>query len=371
MKDYAVDLLTRMVRIYSPTGREDEISDLLVSEMKSLGLRSYKDEVGNAVGEFGTGKPTILLCGHMDTVRGELPIKLERNKLYGRGAVDAKPALAAMVVASSILFEKGFSGKIIVVGAVDEEGKGKGIKHIINKKLSADYAVFGEPSGVDNITIAYKGSLHLKIICKTETGHSSASWLFDNAIEKTFELWNLLQNIHFSQEKPESKFYALTSCLTGIKGGSFYSMVPSRCEFHIDFRIPPPLSSMMLLHEVEQVIEAYKASHEGVVIDLEIEDACEPFETDKRSLLVKALTRSIRKVRGKTIHLLRKTGTGDMNLFGRSMSIPVVSYGAGEARLDHTVNECVDIDEYIDSILVYCEGLRKLSELHKRLKDRR
>jgi len=50
--------------------------------------------------------------------------------------------------------------------------------------VEADYAIFGEPSGLDQITIAYKGSLHLKIMIRTITGHSSAPWLFDNAIEK-------------------------------------------------------------------------------------------------------------------------------------------------------------------------------------------
>jgi LysW-gamma-L-lysine carboxypeptidase len=371
VKDYAVDLLTRMVRTYSPTGEEDEVSDLLVSEMRSLGFRSWKDQVGNAIGEFGTGDPKILLCGHMDTVPGELPVRLEGNKLYGRGAVDAKPALAAMVVASSILLKEGFTGKITVIGAVDEEGKGKGVKHIVKKELPADYAVFGEPSGVDNVTIAYKGSLHLKITCETETGHSSAPWLFDNAIENVFELWSLLKKIHFSQERVESRFYSVTSCMTGIKGGGAFSTVPSRCKFEVDFRVPPPLSTSMMLKEVESVIEEYEASLEGVNVDLEVEDFCEPFETDKHSLLVRALAWGIRKVKGKTVTLLRKTGTGDMNLLGRSMGIPVVTYGAGDSRLDHTPDECVDIGEYVDSIRVYCEGLRKLSELHKRLKDGR
>lgn len=371
VKDYAVDLLTRLVRIYSPTGNADEISNLLVSEMRSLGFRSWKDKVGNAIGEFGTGNPTILLCGHMDTVPGEIPFRLEGNKLFGRGAVDAKSALAAMIVASSILLKEGFPGKIIVIGAIDEEGKGKGVLNIIKTKFPADYAIFGEPSGVDQITIAYKGSLHLKMTCETMSGHSAAPWLFENAIEKGFKVWNLLQNIHFNQEKPHSKFYSITSCLTGIRGGGISSKVPSKCELTLNFRIPPSISSMMLFKEIEKVVKEYTKNLKGVIIDLEIEDICEPFETDKHSILVNALNWGIRKVRRKTATLLRKTGTGDMNLFGRSMSIPVVTYGAGDARLDHTQYEYVNIDEYIDSIQVYCEGLRKLSEFHKRLKDKR
>ena len=370
MKDYAVDLLTRLVRIYSPTGNVDEISNLLVNEMLSLGFRSWKDEVGNAIGEFGTGNPTILLCGHMDTVPGEIPFRLERNKLFGRGVVDAKSALAAMIVASSILLKEGFPGKIIVIGAIDEEGKGKGVLNIIKTKFPADYAIFGEPSGVDQITIAYKGSLHLKMTCETISGHSAAPWLFENAIEKAFQAWNLLQNIHFDQEKRNSKFYSITSCLTGIHGGGTSSKVPSKCELALNFRIPPPISSMMLFEEIEKIVKEYTNNLKDVTINLQIDDICEPYEADKHSILVNALNWGIRKVRRKTATLLRKTGTGDMNLYGRSTCIPVVTYGAGDARLDHTQHEYVNIDEYVDSIQVYCESLRKLSEFHKRLNDK-
>ncbi len=371
VKDYAVNLLTRLVKIYSPTGNTDEISNLMINEMQSMGFRSWKDTVGNAIGVFGTDNPTILLCGHMDTVQGEIPFRLEGNKLFGRGAVDAKSALAAMIVASSILLKEGYPGKIIVIGVIDEEGKGKGILNIIKTRFPVDYAIFGEPSGVDQITIAYKGSLHLKMICETLSGHSAAPWLFENAIEHSFKVWNLLQNIHFNEEKPNSKFYSITSCLTGIQGGDSSSKVPSKCELTINFRIPPPISSIMLLKEIEKIVKEYTKTLKDVTIDLKIDDACEPFETDKHSILVNALNWGIRKVRRKSATLLRKTGTGDMNLFGRSLSIPIVTYGAGDAKLDHTQYEYVNIDEYVDSIQVYCESLRKLSEFHKRLKDKK
>jgi LysW-gamma-L-lysine carboxypeptidase len=125
---------------------------------------------------------------------------------------------------------------------------------------------------------------------------------------------------------------------------------------------------MTLFKDIEKAVEEYKKAHEGVYINLEVVDVCEPFETDKNSLLVRALVWGIRTVRAKTATLLRKTGTGDMNLFGRSTSIPVVTYGAGNARLDHTLYEYVSIDEYVDSIRIFCEGLSRLCELHERLK---
>src|SRR3972149_5612439 len=122
MQDQAVRLLTNLLGIYSPSGKEANI--------------------------------------------------------YARGAVDAKGPLAAMVMAAiAASKEPGFKGKILVVSVVEEEATSRGVKHLITQGITADYAIFGEPSGVENITIGYKGQIQLKIVCKTETGHASTPWL--------------------------------------------------------------------------------------------------------------------------------------------------------------------------------------------------
>jgi len=293
VKDYAVQLLTEMLRIYSPTGKEEKISNFLVKEMENLGFRVWKDEVGNVIGEVGRGEPTILLCGHMDTVPGFIPIRLENGKLYGRGAVDAKASLAAMIVAAATLARQGLTNRISVVGVVDEEGKSRGIRHLIKKRIFADYAVFGEPSGVEKIVIAYKGSLHLKITCKTETGHSAAPWLFENAVEKAFEIWEKIKNFHLPEEKPESRFYSISSCLTKIKGGNLTSTVPSKCDVHINLRVPPQFTCQQILSEINQILKQYQIANPEVSLKMKVEDLTEPFETDKNSPLIRAFSWAI------------------------------------------------------------------------------
>ncbi len=365
MSDYAVHLLAKMLEIYSPSEKEEEISNFLVKEMGNLGFRAWKDEVGNVIGEIGQGEISVLLCGHMDTVPGHIPVRVEDSRLFGRGAVDAKAPLAAMIVAASTLAKKGLSNKILVVGVVEEEGTSRGIKHFIRKGASPNYAIFGEPSGVENIIIGYKGSLHLKITCKTETGHSAAPWLFENAIEKAFEIWEAIKNLHLPQEKLESRFYSITSCVTKIAGGEESSIVPSKCDIHLDIRIPPQLTTQEVFDETHRIIRQYQTAHPKVQVEMQVEDLADPFEIDPRSPIVRALSWSIRKVRHKPATLLRKTGTGDMNVLSGAMKIPIVTYGPGNSHLDHTPNENIDIQEYLDSIQVYQETILRLIELHK------
>ena len=364
MSDSAVDLLHTMLQIYSPTGDEEALSRFLVEEMTKWGLHAWRDDVGNAIGEFGAGPPTILLCGHMDTVPGVLPITHVDGKLFGRGAVDAKSPLAAMVMAASMLLREGFSGKVIVVGAVEEEGVGRGVKHLVETGVTADYAVFGEPSGVENITIAYKGSLHLKIECETATGHSSAPWLYTNAIEEVFKIYERIKGVRFTQENTESRFYSVTSTVTKIGGGNEFSTIPSSAVLHINLRVPPTLSIRTVLDAVYKVIEDYRGDNAGVDVRLTVIDSCPPYEADKNSLLVRSIAYAIRRVRKSQAVLVRRTGSGDMNIFGSARRVPVVTYGAGDAHLDHTPDEYVVVDEYLDSIKILCEGVKKLVELH-------
>ena len=79
-------LLREMLEIYSPSGKEGEMAAYLVTQMRALGFRAYQDAVGNAIGVLGEGEREIVLLGHMDTVEGFVPIRLEDGRLYGRGA---------------------------------------------------------------------------------------------------------------------------------------------------------------------------------------------------------------------------------------------------------------------------------------------
>ena len=369
--DYAANLLTRMISIYSPSGSEEEISLFLAEEMKTLGFRVHRDEVGNVIGEIGEGSPVVLLCGHMDTVEGKIPVRVEDGNLYGRGSVDAKGPLAAMIVAASSFVNEGFPGKILVVGVVDEEKGGTGIQHFVEEGIQPDYAIFGEPSGLEKVVFGYKGILTVKVTVETPSGHSAAPWLFDNAIEKAMEFWKQISRLHLREEKLKSRFYSITSCLTGIKGGNASaSFIPSKCEILIQLRIPPQLTPEQVFDEVKRKIDRYKATNPKVTVAVEMVDVAKAFEADRRSVIVRALAWGIRKTTLNYASFSRKTGTGDMNVLGNALKIPVVTYGPGDSKLDHTPNEHINLQEYLDSIEVLRKTLTKLPELVKKRKAR-
>ena len=367
MAESKIRFLTNLLGIYSPSGCEEEISEFLITEMKKLGFSVKKDSIGNVIGEIGQGDLTILLCGHMDTVVGHLPLRVENDRIYARGAVDAKGPLASMILAAVKAAENPkCKAKLIVASVVEEEATSKGIKNLIKDGINADFAIFGEPSGVGNITIGYKGNLHIKIICKTETGHSSTPWAYENALEKAFELWNQIKNKFKTGKNPQNPYYIVTACLTQIKGGFANSVIPFKSEMHIDLRIPPPKKSKEVLDDVINEIEKYLIKNPQVKIFHSVEDSNEPFEISRMSPLVRALSFSIRTITKKPVVLLKKTGTGDMNILGRAIKAPIVTYGPGDSHLDHTKEEHIKIQDYLKSIEIYEKAIIRLCELHNK-----
>jgi len=364
-----IRFLTNLLGIYSPSGCEEEISEFLITEMKELGFSVKKDSIGNVIGEIGQGDLTIMLCGHMDTVPGRLPIKNQEGIIYGRGAVDAKAPLAALVVAAWLLKNKA-PFRLIVAGVVEEEGESLGIKHLIDKNLTADYTIFGEPSGVGSINIAYKGSLHLKLKIRTQPGHSSAPWLHHNAVEDAFAIYQQINEMSLEHKNEKSWFYSLTSSLTQIEGGSEFSTIPSRCTMHINMRIPPSMSLSMVINKIEHIIRKYEDTRQ-ITVNMDVIDSCPPYEADKNSILVRAIAYGIRQVTKKQAVLVRRTGSGDMNLFGSARKTPIITYGPGDSHLDHTSNEQISIKDYIDSIQILYSGLMKLPEMHDRIRTRK
>src|SRR5437588_3088564 len=108
-----VALLEGALKVYGPATQEQAIGDYLVAQMQALGLRAFRDEAGNAVGmsESSTsaaergrdrvGAPEIVLLGHMDTVPGYIDVRREGDRLYGRGAVDARGPPCTVIAAAA------------------------------------------------------------------------------------------------------------------------------------------------------------------------------------------------------------------------------------------------------------------------------
>lgn len=361
---YAIELLKKALEIYTPSRSEAQLANLIKEKcLDDLGFEKVSiDSVGNVIATKGSGSPRILLCGHMDTVPGQIPVRTDSGYIFGRGASDAKAPLIAMLLACSEFKQR---GTIIFAGVVDEEGNATGIKELVKNKLSVDYAIFGEPSGIAKITISYKGRLALRLTCDVlDSAHASAPWLSKNSIEEAYEVWKLLSNeISSTYNKTDKKSESVSLSLTEISGGSSHNVTPQKCKMTIDIRVPNGVKCQEILDSLDNSIKNISELRK-VKIAYRIEDMTEPFEADHSSPIVRALSLSILDIGKARPLLLRKTGTGDMNVLGNSLKIPVVTYGPGEPHVSHSKDERVEIQSYLTSIEIYNRALFHTSRLH-------
>ena len=356
-------MLEKALRLYTPSRNESALAEFLADKCDDMGFEDIQiDEVGNIIAKKGSGSPKILLCGHMDVVPGKVKVRKEGNSLYGRGASDAKAPLMAMLFAAASVENN--NGTVIFVGTVDEEGNATGIKNLVKKDLDVDYAVFGEPSGIHQVTIAYKGRLAINLkVTVEDSAHASAPWLSKNAIEEAMIFTNELKNGLEQGQEEKTKGMLLTVSQTEITGGTSHNVTPKECVTTFDIRIPVDMNCKSVEQKIATLVKNI-SERRGVEAFYSILDETEPFEAPHNSPIVRAFTLGIMEVEHVRPTLIRKTGTGDMNVVGNQWDIPVVTYGPGDPHEAHTIDEKVSIDEYLKGIEILKKTLHHLKRLH-------
>lgn len=362
---FAVKMLEKALRLYTPSRNEGAMAEFLADKCDDMGFEDIEiDEVGNIIAKKGSGSPKILLCGHMDVVPGKVKVRKEGDSLYGRGASDAKAPLMAMLFAAASIQNN--NGTVIFVGAVDEEGNATGIKNLVKKKLDIDYAVFGEPSGIKQVTIAYKGRLAINLkVTVEDSAHASAPWLSKNAIEESAIFTTELKKGLEQGQEERTKGMLLTATQTEISGGTSHNVTPKECVTTIDIRIPVDMNCKSVEQKIATLVKDI-AQRRQVEAFYSILDETEPFEAPHNSPIVRAFTLGIMEAENSRPTLIRKTGTGDMNVIGNQWNIPVVTYGPGDPHEAHTIDEKVSIEEYLKGIEILKKTLHHLKRLHDR-----
>lgn len=343
-----LDLLTGLVRIYSPSTQEHAAAEYFVAQMNALGFRAFVDDAGNAVGTLGVGDGPrdIVMLGHIDTFHGYIEPRIEDGKLYGRGSVDAKGCLATFVSAVARVGARD-GVRFVVIGAVEEEcATSKGARFALTQ-YKPKVCIIGEPSGWDRITLGYKGRVLVDYeIAKSMTHTASSSRA---AAEEAVAFWNRVAAFaaDYNRDKPKI-FDQLDPSLRALNSND--DGFTDRATMRIGVRVPVGLT----IEQVEQQVAQYA---NGATVAFSSEE--QPFRADKNNALVRAFLNAIRGAGG-TPAFTVKTGTADMNIVGPAWGCPIVAYGPGDSSLDHTPDEHLNLEEFERAIDVLAHVLTVL-----------
>jgi len=352
----AVTFLRELVSIRSVSGEEEAAAVFLAGQMDKLGMAAQIDAAGNAVGvrerPDASGRVTreIVMLGHMDTVPGEIPVRLEDGRLYGRGTVDAKGPLAAFVMAAG---QASLSPgtRLVVIGAVEEESAtSKGARYTATQ-FRPDFCIIGEPSGWDGITLGYKGRLLLDFELSQPMGHTAGPER--GVAEAAVDWWNAVRAYAGQVNLGRARLFdQLIPSLRHIESHS--DGLTNRVRAKVGLRLPPDFDAAAF------EIMARKWAGDGARLRCY---GFEPaFQSGRRTPLAQAFNQAIRQADARPRFKL-KTGTSDMNVVGPQWQCPIVAYGPGDSKLDHTPQEHILIDEYLKSIAILTAVLQRLCGL--------
>ncbi len=368
-----ISFLADLVRIPSESGRETGVAKRIQQEMELLGYDEVAiDHMGNVVGRIGSGRPAMLWDAHMDIVPAGDPAdwgfdpyagKIENGVLYGRGACDDKGPLAAMIIAGAKAkeFLKPGQGSLYVAGVVGEEiGEGMAIAAYLKEYgIEFDYAVIGEASSL-RLCRGHKGRAQYEISVPGRGGHASRPDLADNPLYKAANIVLEIEKLNerlVVHEVLGNGTVAATQLTT--KSNSVNSIAES-CKIFVDRRLTYGETAELVQEQLEEICRPYQAQVELMRVDeatytgarQEGFEFFAPWFMDEAEELVQAGIRALKAAMGQAsvgTWQFSTDGTQTRGAFG----IPTIGIGPGDERYPHSVQDQIDLGEYLTAIKVY------------------
>ncbi|MEM2980693.1 MAG: M20/M25/M40 family metallo-hydrolase [Thermoproteota archaeon] len=353
----AAHLLARLLSKYSPSGEEDEAQQEVFSLLVENGFENVRrDQAGNVIGEKGDGGRTLLFCSHIDTVPGWINVRIESGRIWGRGAVDAKASLLAMILAASTYSGRGL--RLVYSSVVGEEFDSKGVRQLLEETACPDYVLIGEPTGMRTAAIAYRGSATVRLNVLTRGGHSSSPMDDSNAIIQTMRL---VEHVKAKFTFSRDLFSNIGVSITMVKGGYGDSRVPDCSEAYLNLRYPPNTSFKELSEMFSSSIEEYAANNKQVNISFEFLDHLDGYVSTKDPVMLNAVRNAVKTVLGRELLLIRKLGTSDFNYTGLKWGRPQIAWGPGDPSLAHSSEESISVEELTQGVKTYEHFLSSLA----------
>ncbi|HEX6256530.1 MAG TPA: M20/M25/M40 family metallo-hydrolase [Euzebyales bacterium] len=204
------------------------------------------------------GGPTLLLCGHLDTVgvRGMTDPhepRVDGDRMHGRGAYDMKGGLAAALISCRDATLAGIAGEVVVAAVADEEHASLGVRAVLTH-VSADAAVVTEPTEL-TVAVAHKGFVWTQIDVTGSAAHGSRPHLGVDAILKTGPVIVGLSDLDARLRADEHPLLGSGSLHASlIDGGLGESTIPDRCTLTVERRTLPGETGADVERDIEDLL---------------------------------------------------------------------------------------------------------------------
>ena len=292
---------------------------------------------------FSTGKPTLLLNSHIDTVkpvsgwtRPPFSPTIEDGKLYGLGSNDAGASLVSLMQVFLKLCQTTQAYHLIFLASCEEEVSGKnGIECVLPLLPPIDFAIVGEPTEMQP-AIAEKGLMVLDVTAYGKSGHAAREEGV-NAIYLAMADMAWFRDYRF--EKVSPFLGPVKMSVTMVSAGTQHNVVPDKCSFVVDIRSNECYTNQELYGIICQHVSSEVKARSFRLGSSHVE-ASHP--------LVQRMV------------ALGRMPFGSPTLSDQAlMAFPSLKIGPGKSSRSHSANEFICISEIEEAIDLYLQILDK------------
>ncbi len=352
-------LVHRMIDIYSPSGKENDILEYLRGHLKRRGVHTTVQEVDDnrfnlLILPSGDADIRMALIGHIDTVAAydieDYGFYEENGRIYGLGAADMKSGCAAMIEAFlAFREEKGTAVPAALCLVVGEEESGDGAKALIDE-YHFPWAVIGEPTDLVACLSSY-GYLEMQVASTGKRVHASMAKNHTNATESL--LHTMLRISHFLRENHPELVYNFRDLYSYPSGFS----TPDRCEAWLDIHAPPNAPLGEIVTAIEEVCLLRPDGGNAIEPHFQIETIDAGYELPEKGAMVESLQKAFT-----SMDIQWRTGDfhshSDANqLWGAGIK-PVV-LGPGSLAEAHSTDESVSFEQVRRASGLYLQAMRE------------
>lgn len=352
-------------------GEEYRVAEIVTREFDRWGVRydvhARHEGRPNVIGRLGrdrTGQ-RLLLAGHMDIVppgdgwdSDPYTVTVRDGKAYGRGVLDNKGPLAAILLAARILKETvgedALAGELQIAALSDEEatdpdGVDFGIGFLMEeRRINPTWAIIPDiGENMKRIDIAEKGRAVVKITAFGRQAHGSTPERGVNAVYRMARLVALIEELQLAHAV-HPQLGTPTLNLGEIHGGAAPNIVPGECVAYLDIRTVPGMTRQ----QVEDQLMACCRAAAGE-FKLEFQAWTEPHQVDPDNPVVHAIQRQCGEVLGFRPEVFGMGG----GTFAKVLNVHgviAVGWGPGDDEAFHVTNEYVETDQLVDFCQLVC-----------------
>ncbi|WP_331722126.1 M20/M25/M40 family metallo-hydrolase [Alkalithermobacter thermoalcaliphilus] len=367
-KDRIVNEFIELVKIDSPSSKEEKIAKVLVEKLEKLGFEVVIDDAGTKVGGqtgnvIATLKGTrpgkkILFSAHMDTVspgEGVNPIIDEENGIIKSDettvlGADDKGGIAAILEGIRILKEKNEDhGDIQVVFSIWEEGGLFGAKYLDYSKIDAEYA-FVLDSGGSPGEIIVKGPAQDKIDVKIIGKPAHAGVAPEEGVSAIMVAARAIENMKLLRIDEDT-----TANIGIVKGGIATNIVMPELEIKAESR---SLVDEKLDMQTKHMVETFKKAAEdsNAQVEINVERMYGAFNISEDDEIITMLKKAFENM-GVKSYITSTGGGSDTNILN-SNGIKAVNLGIGMKK-PHTLQEYIAIEDLVKSAQMVYEIIKQ------------